>query len=189
MEKSKCYEKIHKKGHKQVLRNYLPVSILPICGKIFQHLIYNNLFEFFIENDLISSNQSNFKQGDSYIYQLLSMKFINRLTTVLRLEVLFVIPSKLLKKFGTKVLFLNKNKMGWPVIDFLKERQQRIILNGQHSMWSNISAGVPQGSIPGPLLFLIHINNLSDNSNSNPKLFPDDTSFFFGCAWYQPIRN
>ena len=68
------------------------------------------------------------------------------------------------------------------MIDFLKERQQRIILNGQHSTWSNISAGIPQGSIPGPLLFLIHINNLSDNSNSNPKLFPDDTSFFFGCA-------
>ena len=43
---------------------------------------------------------------------------------------------------------------------------------------SNISAGVPQGSILGPLLFLIYLNNLSDNLSSNPKLFADDTSLF-----------
>ena len=55
---------VHKKGDKQVLRNYRPVSLLPICGKIFERLIYNNLYEFFIKNDLISSNQSGFKQGD-----------------------------------------------------------------------------------------------------------------------------
>ena len=64
---------VHKKGDKQVLRNYRPVSLLPICGKIFERLIYNNLFEFFIKNDLISSNQSGFKQGDSCISQLLSI--------------------------------------------------------------------------------------------------------------------
>ena len=110
--KASFMKKVHEKGHKQVLRNYLPVSLLPICGKIFERLIYNNLFEFFIENDLISSNQSNSKQGDLCIYQLLSMKFINRLTTVSRLEVFFVISPKLLIKFGAKVLFLNKNKMG-----------------------------------------------------------------------------
>ena len=55
---------VHKKGDKQVLRNYRPVSLLPICGKIFERLMYNNLYEFFIKNDLISSNQSGFKQGD-----------------------------------------------------------------------------------------------------------------------------
>ena len=64
---------VHKKDDKQVLRNYRPASLLPICGKIFERLIYNNLFEFFIKNDLISSNQSGFKQGDSCIYQLLSI--------------------------------------------------------------------------------------------------------------------
>ena len=63
--------------------------------------------------------------------------------------------------------------------DFLKERKQRVVLNGQRSKSSNISAGVPQGSILGPLVFLIHINGLSDNWNSNPKLFADDTSLFF----------
>ena len=51
------------------LENYLPLSLLPICGKIFKRLMYNSLFEFFIANELISSNQS----GDSYINQLLSI--------------------------------------------------------------------------------------------------------------------
>ena len=52
------------------------------------------------------------------------------------------------------------------------------MLNGQHSSWIIVHAGVPQGSIPGPLLFLIYINDLSDNLNSNEKLFADDTSLF-----------
>ena len=60
------------------------------------------------------------------------------------------------------------------LIDFLKERKQRVVLNGQHSEWSNVSAGIPQGSILGPLFFLIYINDLSDNLSSNPKLFADD---------------
>ena len=63
------------------------------------------------------------------------------------------------------------------LIDFLKERKQRVVLNGQHSRWSNVSAGVPQGSILGPL-FLIYINDLPDNLSSNPKLFVDDISLF-----------
>ena len=56
-----------------MLRNYPPVSLLPICGKIFERSICNNSYEFFIKNDLISSNQSGFKQGDSCIYQILSI--------------------------------------------------------------------------------------------------------------------
>ena len=63
------------------------------------------------------------------------------------------------------------------LIDFLKERKQRVVLNGQHSKWSNVSAGVPQGSILGSL-FLIYINDLPDNLSSNPKLFADDISLF-----------
>ena len=62
--------------------------------------------------------------------------------------------------------------------DFLDNRTQRVILNGQYSSWAKVEAGVPQGSILGPLLFLIYINDLSDNLASNPKLFADDTSLF-----------
>ena len=64
------------------------------------------------------------------------------------------------------------------ITDFLSNRKQRVVLNGKYSSWTNIEAGVPQGSILGPLLFLIYINDLSDNLITNPKLFADDTSLF-----------
>ena len=64
------------------------------------------------------------------------------------------------------------------LIYFLKEGKQRVALYDQHSKCSNVSAGVPKESILGPLLFLIYINDLSDNLSSNPKLFADDTSVF-----------
>ena len=62
--------------------------------------------------------------------------------------------------------------------DFLKERKQRAVLNGQVSTWTNINAGVPQGFILGPLLFLIYINDLTEGLTTNVKLFADDTSLF-----------
>ena len=62
--------------------------------------------------------------------------------------------------------------------DFLDNRTQRVILNGQYSSWAKVEAGVPQGSILGPLLFLIYINDLSDNLALKPKLFADNTSLF-----------
>ena len=65
------------------------------------------------------------------------------------------------------------------ITNFLYQRKQRVVLNGQHSSWTNIEAGVPQGSILGPLFFLVYINDLSDGLISNPKLFADDTSLFF----------
>ena len=64
---------IHKKDDKQCLKNYRPISLLPICGKIFEKLIFNEMFKFFIENELISPNQSGFKPGDSCINQLLAI--------------------------------------------------------------------------------------------------------------------
>ena len=62
--------------------------------------------------------------------------------------------------------------------DFLYQRKQGVFSNEQHSSWTNVEAGVPQGSILGPLFFLIYINELSDGLTSNPKLFADDTSLF-----------
>ena len=60
----------------------------------------------------------------------------------------------------------------------MKNCQQRVVLNGQSSSWTKVNAGVPQGSILGPLLFLMYINELPNGLQSNPKLFADDTSFF-----------
>ena len=62
--------------------------------------------------------------------------------------------------------------------DFLNDRKQRAVLNGQFSTWKSVNAGVPQGSMLGPLLFLIYINDLTEGLLSNAKLFADDTSLF-----------
>ena len=62
--------------------------------------------------------------------------------------------------------------------NYLSDRFQRVLLNGQASSWRPVLAGVPQGSILGPLLFLIYINNLPNELKSNAKLFADDTSLF-----------
>ena len=64
---------VHKKGNKQGLKNYKPISLLPICSKLFERLIYNEMFTFFTENNLISPNHSGFRPGDSCVNQLLAI--------------------------------------------------------------------------------------------------------------------
>ena len=61
---------------------------------------------------------------------------------------------------------------------YLTNRKQKILLNGKRSNWDSISAGVPQGSVLGPLLFLIHFNDIVHNIECDMKLFVDDTSLF-----------
>ena len=63
-------------------------------------------------------------------------------------------------------------------MDFLKNCQQRVVLNVQFSSWAKVNAGLPQGSILGPLLFFIYINDLPNGLQSNPNLFADNTSLF-----------
>ena len=77
-----------------------------------------------------------------------------------------------LKQNGVADYFLDT------LTNFLNERKQRVILNGQHLTWTIVEAGLPQVSILGPLFFLIYINDLHEDSVSNPKLFADDTSLF-----------
>ena len=83
-----------------------------------------------------------------------------------------------------KGLFSNWNKTAFlvnfftKISEFLSNSLQRVVLNGQNSSWTNVHAGVPQGSILGPLLFLINTNDLLDNLTRNAKLFADDTSLF-----------
>ena len=77
-----------------------------------------------------------------------------------------------IKSFGTSGDLLE------PIKNILSNRFQRVALNGQASEREKINAGVPQGSILGPLFFLIYTNNLTDEISSIVKLFADDTSLF-----------
>ena len=177
---------VHKKGDKQCLKNYRPVSLLPICGKILERQIFNGMFRFFIENNLISSNQSGFKPGDSRIIQLLSIthEICKSFDYGFEERGVFLDISKAFDKVWHKgtIFKLNQNGISGKLLsvlsDFLKDRKQRVILNGQVSSWTGVTAGVPQGSILGPILFLVYINDLADGLSSNAKLFADDTSLF-----------
>ena len=93
------------------------------------------------------------------------------------------IYQRLDKAWHKGLLFkLKKNGISGNVLnvitDFLYQRKERVVLDGQNSSWSNVQAGVYQGFIFGPLFFLIYINDLSDGLTSNPKLFADATSLF-----------
>ena len=177
---------VHKKSDKQNINNYRPVSLLPICGKIFERLIFNEMFKFFTSNNLISPNQSGFKPGDSCINQLLSIthEIYKSFDDGLEVRGVFLDISKAFDKVWHEGLIfkLKQNGISGDLLqilsDFLSNRKQRVVLNGQNSSWTNVHAGVPQGSILGPLLFLIYINDLADDLSSNVKLFADDTSLF-----------
>ena len=175
---------VHKKDDKQILKNYRPISLLPIAAKIFERL-YVRMFEFFIENNLTSKSQSGFRPVDSCINQLLSKthEIYQSFDDRLKVRAIFLDTSQAfdpvwhnglifkLKQNGVSDKILN-------ITDFLSFRKQRVVLNGQVSRWASIEAGVPRGSIIGPLLCLIYINELSDDILTTAKLFADDMSFF-----------
>ena len=141
---------------------------------------------FFFENILISSNQSGFKPSNSWINQLLSItnEIYNSFDERLEVRSVFLDISKTFDKvWHDGIIFkLAQNDISGNLLnllrDFLIERKQWIVLNGQFSTWKNVNAGVPQGSILGHLLFLIYTNDLTEGLPSNAKLFADDTSLF-----------
>ena len=152
---------VHKKGDKQILENYRPISLLSIAGKIFEGLLYDRIFEFFIENNLISRNQSGFRPGDSCINQLLSIthEIYQSVDDSLEVRAVLLDISKAFDKVWHKGLIFKIKQNGISdkilniITDFLSFRKQRAVLNGQASPWASIEAGVPQESILGPLLF------------------------------------
>ena len=134
------------------------------------------MFNFFRENNLFTKCQSGFISGSSCVAQLLSK--LTKVLVVAQREILrgvFLIFQKLLIRFGIKVYFLNCSLM--ESFEIIKKLLS-IVLNEQTSTWLNITAGVPQGSVLEPVLFLIHINDLPDEITSSCKIFADDTSLF-----------
>ena len=178
----------HKKNDKQLLNNYRPISLLPIFGKIFEKIIFNRIYDFLLKEELLNPNQSGFRPSDSCINQLLAIthEIFEAFDCNPPLEVrsVFLDMSKAFDKVWHEGLLYKLKSMGisgelYDLLEnYLSGRLQRVILNGQTSSWRPILAGVPQGSILGPLLFLIYINDLPNKLKSNAKLFADDTSLF-----------
>ena len=177
--------------------NYRPVSLLLICGKIFERLIFNPVFEFLEENKLLPPNQSGFQPNDSCENQLLSIvhsiyAYFDQ-SPSLEVRANFLDISKafdkvwyegLLYKLETVEISGNLQKL---FQSFLSDRFHRVALNGQSSNWSPVLAWVPQGSILGPLLFLVYINDVPTNLESLSKLFADDTLLF--STIYNPLLS
>ena len=179
---------VHKKGDRQIVNNYRPVSLLPVCRKILERLVFNSIFDFLDNNSLLSANQSGFRPSDSCESQLLSIchEIYTSFDCYPTLEVRGVILdiSKAFDRVWHDGLIYKIKSVGisGPLLklieNFLSNRYQRVLINGKSSTCLPIIAGVLQDSILGPLFFLIYINDLSKNLSSITKIFADNTSTF-----------
>jgi hypothetical protein len=178
---------IFKKAETFITTNYRPVSLLSILAKVFEKVVFKYLFNYFRDHFLISIWQSGFLPGSSTITQLTEIydQFCNAVSQGKEIRVVFLDISKAFDRVWHRGLLFKLKKCGitgrlldW-LQDYLTDRHQRVIVNGEHSEWGRINAGVPQGSVLGPLLFLIFINDITSVINHcKIRLFADDTCLF-----------
>ena len=147
---------IFKKGDKQLIKNYRPISLLPICGKVLEKIIFNNHYTYLHTNKLITKNQSCFRPGDSTTNQLLYL--VDEIhqafdsTKSLEVRTVFLDISKAFDKVWHDGLMfkLEQNGISGNLLklfeNYLSNRKQRVVQNGSYSDYSSIESGVPQGS-------------------------------------------
>ena len=177
---------IFKKGSKKSVGNYRPVSLTSVCCKIMESLVRSQLLEHLTTNDLFCKNQHGFMQGRSCVTQLLSVMeaWTDILDRNLCLDTIYfdfqkafdTVPhERLLRKIES--YGIKSNPLNW-IRSYLSDRSQRVIVNGASSSWTDVTSGVPQGSVLGPILFLIYINDMPNVVHSCIMLFADDTKLY-----------
>ena len=169
---------VHKENEQNVTGNYRPISLLLIFGKMLEKLIY------LVSNELLNPNQSGFRPSDSTVNQLISITHTIfkafDCNPPLDVRTMYLDISKEFDRVWHDGLIYKLKRCGVSgklpslIQSFLKNRKRRTVLNGQCSNWGDILAGMPQGSILGPLFFLVHINDLAFNLMSSflPMIHP-----------------
>ena len=178
---------IFKKGDKSDVSNYRPISLISCVGKSFERIVFKNVYNHLMANSLIYKFQSGFLPGHSTVHHLIEV--IHH--TCLALEnyettcQIFCDISKAFDRVWHRGLILKLEKYGihgnllaW-FANYLCNRSQSVCVDGTYSSKQYITAGVPQGSVLGPMLFLIYINDISEDLTGMTRLFADDTSLSF----------
>jgi len=176
---------VFKAGSKFLCNNYRPISILPVLSKIFEKCIYNQIiFHLSVENILVP-NQYGFRKGLTTTDCLVDL--LEEITSALdNSQFVISIFLDLTKAFDTVNHSILLNKLSYYGLkdkanlwfkSYLSNRKQKVFVNGVFSNLNAINTGVPQGSILGPLLFLVYINDFVNVTNFfSIRLFADDTS-------------
>ena len=177
---------IFKKGDNTLPENYRPIALTSAVCKVLEKIIFKHLYNFLKQNNLISRYQSGFIPGDGTTNQLVD--FTNMIYESFEdkkeIRAIFLDISKAFDRVWIRGLLAKlksvgiKNKLYQWIEQYLSNRKQRVMVDECFSVWKETRAGVPQGSVLGPLLFLIFINDITDNIKSHIKLFADDTMIF-----------
>ena len=174
---------MHKSGSRVDENNYRPISLLIVWSKIFERAMYTRIYNYLEKFSLIYSRQFGFRSKHSTIDALVDFTEKMRSCGNQNVVTFFFGLKKAFDTIEHSLLLQKLESYGIRGItydwfeSYLKNRKQRVEINGVSSNWSSIKCGVPQGSILGPLLFLIYINDLPHVCKSSEVvLFADDTN-------------